>query len=239
VLVQGLNLRSGPGVSYAILGNAILGQRLPVLGQSGGCAWLQVQLADGRIAWASGANIYTRLNVSCSQLALAGAPTLSAPAAAGAAGSTVPRPTATRRPAAAQQPAAAAGVSAPVLVAPESNTDHRFSRITFTWRWDGELQPGWGFAVLAWAANGPRQAIMDARQTAGIKPNGAGLYSIEVGIPEAFSQISWNWTVVVVQLDPYQQLSAEAAPFLLHVDTRLPTPKPDIDDNAESEDDLQ
>jgi hypothetical protein len=96
-----------------------------------------------------------------------------------------------------------------------------------------QLGAVWGFAILAWIDNQPRRAIMDARQTANMRPDKQGLYKLEVGVPEALSQLSWNWTVVVVQLEPYAQISAEAAPFLLHVDTRLPTPRPDEDDGAD------
>lgn len=98
VLVGGLNIRSGPGSSFPIVGNAAAGQRFPVTGQSGGCTWLRVVLEDGTEAWISGAAAYTSLNVACSAV----------PAANGGASAVVatatPRPAApTARPA---QPAA-------------------------------------------------------------------------------------------------------------------------------------
>lgn len=237
VLAAGLNLRSGPGTGYAILGNAALGQRLPVLGQWGGCAWLQVQLADGRTVWTSGGATYSRLNVPCSRLAAVAAPTLAAPtlaaptlaastvAAAAPAAAATPRAQATPVPAAAAS-AAAGSVSAPVLISPENGADHRFSRITFAWRWDGELQAGWGFDVRAWQNDGPHNSIVDARSTASLRPDGNGVYSLEITIPPQYSQSSWNWTVAVVQLDPFALLSPEAPSFYIHVDTSTPTPRP-------------
>ena len=72
VLVGGLNIRSGPGSSFSIVGSAEAGQRFPVSGQSGTCAWLQVVLEDGTKAWISGAAAYTSLNVACDTVTAAG-----------------------------------------------------------------------------------------------------------------------------------------------------------------------
>ncbi|MBK8050978.1 MAG: SH3 domain-containing protein [Anaerolineales bacterium] len=64
-LVNGLNVRGGPGTGYGIVGYLQAGQQVPVTGQSGGCTWLQVTLPGGRSAWITGANVYTRLNIGC------------------------------------------------------------------------------------------------------------------------------------------------------------------------------
>jgi len=53
VTSNGLNVRSGPGVAYAIVRAIRYGTVLDVLGQSSGNGWLQVQLADGTIGWVS------------------------------------------------------------------------------------------------------------------------------------------------------------------------------------------
>lgn len=53
VVSAGLNVRSGPGVSYAIIRAVRYGTVLDVLGQSSGGGWLQVRLADGTIGWVS------------------------------------------------------------------------------------------------------------------------------------------------------------------------------------------
>lgn len=86
VLVEGLNIRSGPGTNFTVVGKGTLGQQLPVTGQSGNCAWLQVLLEDGSNGWISGAAAYSSLNVSCSTV----------PSARAAAA--VPTPTATPKP---------------------------------------------------------------------------------------------------------------------------------------------
>jgi hypothetical protein len=47
VLVEGLNIRSGPGTGYPVVASGAIGQRFPVIGQSGNCAWLHVVLDVG------------------------------------------------------------------------------------------------------------------------------------------------------------------------------------------------
>ncbi len=53
VTSNGLNMRSGPDVAYAIVRAVRYGTVLNVLGQSSGGGWLQVQLADGTTGWVS------------------------------------------------------------------------------------------------------------------------------------------------------------------------------------------
>lgn len=77
-LVRGLNIRAGPGTGYAIIANATAGQSLPVTGQAGGCAWLQVTIKGGS-GWISGAPAFSSLNVPCSTLRVVSAPLQAAP----------------------------------------------------------------------------------------------------------------------------------------------------------------
>lgn len=51
MLAGSLNLRAAPSTGAAILARASRDQRLPVLGRQPG--WVNVQLPDGRAAWAS------------------------------------------------------------------------------------------------------------------------------------------------------------------------------------------
>ncbi len=53
VTSNGLNVRSGPGVAYAIVRAVRYGTILDVLGQSSGSGWLQVRLSDGATGWVS------------------------------------------------------------------------------------------------------------------------------------------------------------------------------------------
>jgi hypothetical protein len=51
-----LNVRQGPGTSYAVLDVAQAGAALPIIGQSGD-DWLEVSLADGGTGWVSSAYV--------------------------------------------------------------------------------------------------------------------------------------------------------------------------------------
>jgi hypothetical protein len=49
----GVNIRSGPGTNYSILGQLSAGQSLPVSGQNDSATWWQVTLPDGAFGWVS------------------------------------------------------------------------------------------------------------------------------------------------------------------------------------------
>ncbi len=51
VVSRGLNLRSGPGASYAIIRSLSFGDTLSVLGQSSDAYWLYVATANGTMGW--------------------------------------------------------------------------------------------------------------------------------------------------------------------------------------------
>lgn len=205
VLVEGLNVRMGPGTGYTIIGSLSIGQQVQVTGQAGDCAWLQVVLPSGSEAWISGAAVFTQLSTSCSAVAAVVTPTPSA---------------ANSR----QGGATGQLVAAPILVSPDDNAHHAYSRLRFSWKWPGQLRANWGFEVRGWGEGGPHNGLHDARATAGIKPDGNGVYSFELTIPSNFTYADWKWSVAVVQLDPYLRIGAEAAPRRLFVDTRTPTP---------------
>ncbi len=205
VLVEGLNVRMGPGTGYTIIGSLSMGEQVQVIGQAGACAWLQVVLPSGSQAWISGAAVFAQLSMSCSAVAAVVTPTPSA---------------------ASSRQVSSAGqlVAAPILVSPDDNAHHAYSRLRFSWKWSGQLRANWGFEVRGWGEGGPHNGLHDARATAGIKPDGNGVYSFELTIPSSFTYADWMWSVAVVQLDPYQRIGAEAAPRRVFVDTRTPTP---------------
>lgn len=97
VVVSALNVRAGPGTSFARLGTVRAGDELVVLGKSGNCIWLYVRLADDSEGWVSGAARYVTLNGRCADVLVTRAANSPAPGA-------TPQATATRRPAPATQP---------------------------------------------------------------------------------------------------------------------------------------
>lgn len=215
VLVAGLNLRGGPGTGYAILGNAALGQRLPVLGQWGDCAWLRVQLADGRAAWTSGGTAYTRLNVPCSRLAAVAAPTIAAPTAAPTVAPTAaPQqpsvasapPTATLA-SRAQEPQAAAPAPAsaggPAVIYPSSPPSgvvlNDADAVTFAWTSDAPLGPGQVFEVVFWQ---PGQNPNEGRAVNAASSSASVFLTVGRSLPPG----PYQWGVFLARADPWERI---------------------------------
>lgn len=68
-----LNIRSGPGTNYAVIGAAQQGDSLLVIGQTGGCAWLKVNRPAGE-GWVIGGAEYVTCNTPCSTVPAAAVP---------------------------------------------------------------------------------------------------------------------------------------------------------------------
>ncbi len=86
ILADRLNVRSGPGTGYAVLSSAANGQQYSVVGQNGGCAWLQIAKGGKTLGWVSGSKSYVKLNGACGSIPAAGASGGSAAPAAAPAG---------------------------------------------------------------------------------------------------------------------------------------------------------
>jgi hypothetical protein len=128
-----------------------------------------------------------------------------------------PAPTSTPVPevAAEQAPPPAAvpvAIAAPELVGPPDMASIDSSRITFRWRWEGELQENQAFEVRGWLEGEPHNGIHDARSTMGLQPDEDGVYELNIGFPDKFFGNTWQWSVAVVQLDPYERIGPEAEP---------------------------
>jgi uncharacterized protein YraI len=66
VKVDTLNLRAGPGTEYHTQGKLTRGARVQVVGEVGGCAWLQVVTPAGQQGWIAGNQRYIALDTACS-----------------------------------------------------------------------------------------------------------------------------------------------------------------------------
>jgi uncharacterized protein YraI len=53
--VYALNVRSGPGVTYAPITAIVRGQRVSLIGRNAASTWIKVKLDDGRQGWSSAA----------------------------------------------------------------------------------------------------------------------------------------------------------------------------------------
>jgi N-acetylmuramoyl-L-alanine amidase len=72
ILADRLNVRAGPGTGYSVVASAVSGEKYGVVGQNGGCAWLQIAKSGKTLGWVSGSKSYTRLNGACSGIPAAG-----------------------------------------------------------------------------------------------------------------------------------------------------------------------
>ncbi|MCB0132694.1 MAG: FG-GAP repeat protein, partial [Caldilineaceae bacterium] len=68
VLVDRLNVRSGPGVEFPVVAQADTGARFAVEGQADECRWLLVRDVDGNRGWLSADAQFVRLETPCAEL---------------------------------------------------------------------------------------------------------------------------------------------------------------------------
>ena len=64
VLVQGLDLRAGPGSNYPVLGQLMANTPLEIIGQVKRLNWFQVRVPDGRAGWVAGDTTLMQVNRS-------------------------------------------------------------------------------------------------------------------------------------------------------------------------------
>ncbi len=72
VNIESINVRSGPGTEYPVLGFVVKGNKLTILGQAYNCSWLEVNTPDGKTGWIS--TTYVTYNLACSEIAQAPIP---------------------------------------------------------------------------------------------------------------------------------------------------------------------
>ncbi len=75
IIVEALNVRAGPGVTYPVLDVLIPDQQVPVIGRHTPSGWWQVRLDSGLVGWVSGKAAYVRVRGDTS-----GVPQVAAPA---------------------------------------------------------------------------------------------------------------------------------------------------------------
>ncbi len=75
VVVDALNVRSGPGTNYGRIGGVNRGEQLIILGEYNNCAWLNVQTRGEVEGWVSGGSQYVTYAASCAEI-----PTVEPPA---------------------------------------------------------------------------------------------------------------------------------------------------------------
>lgn len=79
VNVRGLNVRSGPGTTYAVVASLTAGKILTIVGSAANCSWLKVQDGGRDLGWISGSNQFVSFTVPCSTLPVVAAPVAPTP----------------------------------------------------------------------------------------------------------------------------------------------------------------
>jgi uncharacterized protein YraI len=138
VYESGLNLRSGPGTNYDIIGYLRNGDILDVKGRVASNDWIQVIPGNSNsLAWVSASSKYVQINVDLDSIPIVEAPPISV------------LPTSPEPP---SQPSLD-GYSAPVLTAPDNGLDVNGTFPPLDWYWDGELGENEYFEVRVWHEN--------------------------------------------------------------------------------------
>lgn len=99
------------------------------------------------------------------------------------------------------------------LLAPASTNEPTFGLTEFEWQWSGVLAENQGFEVRVWrdgaAPAGVHNAVLDNREGR-IQALGNNTYRLVADIgdtPGVLKQTGeYNWTVLLIQLEPYQEL---------------------------------
>lgn len=68
VVVNALNVRSGPGTNYSRIGGVSRGETLVVIGEYNNCSWLNVQTRGELTGWISGSSQYVNFTANCAEI---------------------------------------------------------------------------------------------------------------------------------------------------------------------------
>lgn len=79
VVIETLNVRSGPGTSYSRVGTVKQDDRIVITGQVNNCSWLQLYSASGKPLWVSGGSVFVALESACSNIPAVAPPPLPTP----------------------------------------------------------------------------------------------------------------------------------------------------------------
>jgi tetratricopeptide (TPR) repeat protein len=131
-------------------------------------------------------------------------------------------------------------ISAPVLLSPPDGLSVGIEHvINFSWRWEGELQEGWGFEIRIWkeGVDGDHFGAYDARDVTSNTILSGNIFTFSATLAGTYSisqhgSGEYMWTVAVVALPPdFQPIGPEATPRKLVILTGSngdegPGPKP-------------
>ena len=153
VISASLNLRSGPGVNYPVIGSLISGAELAPRSRNQAATWVEIRvLANGQNGWVSAGAEYVRCTVAIAALPLGIIPP---PPVAPATNTPIPAPpTSTSIPV---QPTNPPPTPAPTPANPA----------TIVFYADQTILPGGGCTVLHWHVENVQELYIDGNETTG------------------------------------------------------------------------
>ena len=231
---------SGPGDNYELLGYLPTGVKVEISSRDQSSAWWQIKTSLGSTGsgWIQAdANLTEVANVEAVPIGLA--PPTPLPSATPTAEPTSPSPepvstntatfTATptlSEPATPTLPAVSPTKSLPptpipnefVLLEPASLEEPSYGMTEFEWQWPGALAENQGFEVRVWRDSEPPAGVHDAlldNKEGAVQALANNTYRLIADISEAPGvrqrRGEYNWTVVLVQLEPeYKDLGVQA-----------------------------
>lgn len=142
-----INMRTGPGVEFGIVGTLSQGQYVTLLGRNATGTWLKI-MANGTEGWVNSANI-------ASSVAISGLPVAATTAVPATAVPTSSAPTATAKPGVTATPSTPTKTSTPVSTAVPSNT-----AVVTTGRLNVRSGPGAGYTIVAVLTQGDTVTLL-------------------------------------------------------------------------------
>jgi serine/threonine protein kinase len=235
---------SGPGESYELLGYLPSGARIEINSRDQSGKWwhIETSLSPAGLGWIRNSSSLTEMtNVDSVPIALAPPTPTSSPTPTSKPPSptATPTTTATPEPTATTTPAQPAPAEAPILAQPSplaalptgefrllkpvSLEEPSYGMTEFEWQWFGSLAENQGFEVRVWQADEPPAGVHDAvldNHQGKVEAVGNQTYRLIVDITEAPGvrqrRGEFNWSVVLVQIDPeYRDLGLQAPPARL------------------------
>jgi protein phosphatase len=107
-------------------------------------------------------------------------------------------------------------ISKPELLLPADHSAQSGTSVKFQWKWDGRLQANWGFEIRIWSAqNREHNGAHNAAESKRYVQISQGIYSLDLAAPD--TEGIYEWSVAIVQLDPYARIGPESSPGRLTI----------------------
>lgn len=238
-----MEVRSGPGDIYDLLGYLPAGARAELISRDKAGQWWQIKtsLAPTGAGWIKRAETVLARHTNSLPIALSPPTPTPPPTATPPPTPTTEPPTATLEPpTVTPQPTATPsltptrGVIDPIspiatpdegaftLFKPASFDKPSYGLTEFEWQWTGRLLDNQGFEIRVWKEGEVPAGVHDAvadNQTGRIQSLGNGIYRLTTDITRTPGvrnrRAIYNWTVVLVQIAPeYKELGVQAPPGL-------------------------